>query len=1557
MDNISSLKIAVNSDEVKNATNNLNNLTGVSGKAEKTVNTLRNAFATIGAGALAKQFIDTSDSLKLLDARLKLATDSTKEFKSQQEQLLKISLQSYTAYSDTVTLFTKLNPALKQVGASAEQVNSVVSSFVKGLQLGGSSASEASSAILQFSQAMGSGVLRGEEFNAIAEASPKLMSYLAKGMGVAQTELRKMAENGELTASRVSNALLKVRDTIDKDFATIPVTVGKAMTNLATATSLMVQDVDNATGATQSLSNMIQEFTGNIDGYSKDIVKFFGDITLYAKENEKTLTQVEALVVGVASAYLAFVAGGAVVAGIGAITNAIVALRVSMLSLQASVPVLGWISAAVGVGAATYIANMDDITEATFRNIKSVEDAQKALDDLAIKRKAISDDKFMLDSEQKAKTEAIDKQTEAIQLQVMALREMKFERSNIDNSIIPKGDNSFLDKFKVNTNKDPLKELETKRNEVEVIKLLGSEYQKFNLTLDERTKKAKELGATEKEINDFRNKEIKDFNDKQSESSKRLSDEQQKKIDDLNKVKAEIDKVGLSDYSLAVQDITQKTQVWIKAGADYNEVIAKQKQLLEELNLQNSLSIASEQLSFLEKKAQLMTDEYEKSKLLLEIKYAQNLVDIQGRNIPIEDKQRLIEQETELYNLTKERIELDRNTEYQETMKTFYDDMLESQINLNEAVYNFGSGFDDVGSKISKVSKSLAAMTQLELTNKKEVNKLDKKYEKEFTKYAGDVVKTKELEQQYTKDTALLNEANVINQINGYANIAGAMSGMFQEGSKEAAAFRMVESGLAIASGVRAILTQGSGDPFTAFARMAAMAASVSSLLSSAGIAFGMNKTTTSSDAFSSQSANEGKGSVLGDTKKASESITNALNTLEDFAQPQYDTLLSMNEYLANISNNIGGVAKILVQNSGFALGEGFTGFDSGNKNNVNLGAILNPINSIISKIPVIGQINSIFGGALNSLAGGLLGKTSVSTSLKDSGVNFADQLLTSAIKEFDGQMYQTVSTTTKKKSWFGSSSSTSISSIFQDLNNETERQFSLVLDGLYQTVLTAGLALDKGKEETAKSLEGFRVALGKISLKDKSGAEIQELLSNAFSKVGDEIARASFPLLQDFQKVGEGLFETLTRVATGMEEAEFYIDKLGNKFTDVTYTAIGNKSGNVGFEALLQSITKFDEKAYGLDNNLIKVVESVKSTASELYTLYTTLSDLRDIASYLSFDIDVISQDSIKGAGSISDLSQGMKDYVDNFLTDDQKLGLEITQMRKEFSDLGLVMPKTKKAFTDMLKTASENNEELYGRLIVLSEGLGSIFDEVESKMNDKISLINDTLNNLDSTISGLRSSVNGIDTYALDKFYQSMAKTQDLLSSGDYESIAKSINETIGLSSALNQASNFSLTKDMQYAQLVAAKQFEDMKDTLKDDVDYLSSIDTNTANTNTSINNLSEVMKAFLTGSAMPSFAVGTSYVSNDMTARIHQGEIITPKNFSDGLRNGDLVMGQTSGIINAISIMNNNFTQNVSNLENKLNSIISISNEQLNQLIDIGAISNESLVTLGNIEVII
>lgn len=551
-------------------------------------------------------------------------------------------------------------------------------------------------------------------------------------------------------------------------------------------------------------------------------------------------------------------------------------------------------------------------------------------------------------------------------------------------------------------------------------------------------------------------------------------------------------------------------------------------------------------------------------------------------------------------------------------------------------------------------------------------------------------------------------------------------------------------------AGATAVAVAAQSSPWTGFATAAAMIA----LLASLGIMIGgKTKTSVTSDSFSSMVANEGKGTVLGDTEAQSQSITKALEILKDFAKPEYQTLQSMNKHLEAIANNIGGVTSLLIQSGGFAFGEGYKGFDTGYKNsislsNATLGAI-DPINSIISKIPIIGQFNNIFSGLVNSALGGIFGKTSVKQTLTDSGLFFADTLLTSAIDELEGSAYQTIKTKTTKKSWFGSSTKTKIKTYFDELDNETERQFSLVLGNLYNTVLTAGNALDSTEAQTAEKLKNYVVSIGKISLKGKTGDQIQETLEAIFGSIGDSIAITAFPALIPFQKIGEGLFTTMSRVATGMEEAEFYISKLGKAFSDISYTDIVNKQGDVGFEALLQSIVKTDEAIYGLDNNLVQIIVSLNSTAEELYGTYTALDTLREAFKFLKVGADTLSFSTIRGAGGIDALASGVSAYIENFLTDEEKLAYSTTLLQKEFAKLNIAMPTSKQAFKDLLNSIDKTTpagQELYGRLIILSEGFAEVADEAKNLFDESISRITDIQNAFLDLIGIIDTTINNL-------------------------------------------------------------------------------------------------------------------------------------------------------------------------------------------------------------------
>lgn len=624
------------------------------------------------------------------------------------------------------------------------------------------------------------------------------------------------------------------------------------------------------------------------------------------------------------------------------------------------------------------------------------------------------------------------------------------------------------------------------------------------------------------------------------------------------------------------------------------------------------------------------------------------------------------------------------------------------------------------------------------------------------------------------EEIAKADAQNTSNQLKGYSNLAGAISSMFEQGSKDAEAFRAIQTSLAMVEGVRAVLSAlANGDPYTAIARGLAVASMVKPLLSSIGLSLGMNSSTTTSDSFSSMTANTGSGSTLGDNNKVSESVTNALKTLEDFAEPQFQTLVSMNRYLETIATNIGGVTSLLIRQGGFAFGEGYSGFDTGYKNNLYtakgglafdlasnsvLGQSMGlDINKLINSIPVLGDLNKMTAGILNSVIGGVFGKTSTSQALTDSGLYFADTFLKIATDEIFGKAYQTISTTVKKKSWFGSSESTSIGSYFNNLDDETNRQFSLVLDNLYSTVLESGKALDSSTETTAKALDNFIVSIGKVSLLGKTGDQIQETLTSIFGRIGDDIAKTAFPLLSGFQQIGEGMFETLTRVATGMEVAEYYVGRLGNRFDDVIYTAIGNKQGDVGFEALLQSITGVENATYPTNNGLLNIIKNLDLTAEELYTAYTNLDELRDRLIFLKQEAQGLSNSMIYGAGSVSDLNNGFKSFFENFLTESEQLSYETSQLIEQFNNLGIALPISKDGFKDLLNSldlTTESGQELYGRLIILSESFSNVADKTAEsiqKLQDELdTLSNNSFDTFISSIEAISSSINDLRSIA---------------------------------------------------------------------------------------------------------------------------------------------------------------------------------------------------------------
>lgn len=232
--------------------------------------------AAAGSISAIKGLAETADQFNSLQAQIKLATGEGELFKSSFDRVSEIALKTGSSLESTGNLFAKLTDAGKSAGLSAElatkQALGLTDSINQAIQLSGGSAASADAAITQLIQGLQSGVLRGEEFNSIMEQSPRLSKALADGLGVTTGELRKMANQGQLTTDVVITSLKSQASVLKSEFETLPPTVGRALTNLSSSWTLYVGEADKATGASKTAAAAIDFLSQNLSSVASVLI-------------------------------------------------------------------------------------------------------------------------------------------------------------------------------------------------------------------------------------------------------------------------------------------------------------------------------------------------------------------------------------------------------------------------------------------------------------------------------------------------------------------------------------------------------------------------------------------------------------------------------------------------------------------------------------------------------------------------------------------------------------------------------------------------------------------------------------------------------------------------------------------------------------------------------------------------------------------------------------------------------------------------------------------------------------------------------------------------------------------------------------------------------------------------------------------------------------------------------------------------------------------------------------------------------------------------------------
>lgn len=180
------------------------------------------------------------------------------------QRVFDISQNTRSSLEATATLYGRLERSTRSAGTSTADLITLTSTINKGLAVSGATTEEASSTMTQLSQALASGVLRGEEFNSISENGSRLAVALADSLGVTIGQLRGMAAQGKLTTEVVVNGLLKQSDAIAKEFGNTALTMGQAFT-------VATNNITKFVGESSSVSTSIKIFNDGVISLSENL--------------------------------------------------------------------------------------------------------------------------------------------------------------------------------------------------------------------------------------------------------------------------------------------------------------------------------------------------------------------------------------------------------------------------------------------------------------------------------------------------------------------------------------------------------------------------------------------------------------------------------------------------------------------------------------------------------------------------------------------------------------------------------------------------------------------------------------------------------------------------------------------------------------------------------------------------------------------------------------------------------------------------------------------------------------------------------------------------------------------------------------------------------------------------------------------------------------------------------------------------------------------------------------------------------------------------------------
>ena len=818
---------------------------------------------------------------------------------------------------------------------------------------------------------------------------------------------------------------------------------------------------------------------------------------------------------------------------------------------------------------------------------------------------------------------------------------------------------------------------------------------------------------------------ILDFQLAQAENAEKIFEAQSKtKLEQIESEKKAIRDAAEVEIEAATTK-EERLAVYLKMQQQLEEKILQETGLRQEL-LQHDVNLNQARIDsanqLLARSNEYQFSQAEILRIQKEIAAAQTQIDI----APEEAKQLEIDATEKLRSSAEEyNKELAKSADTQkdvreEALRTLA--VLESNLDFaKEMATGFSDAFGEMGEAIGGLVVSLAEYEKQMATIKIQM-------EEEIAKNPG---KRYEIEQKAAEKSAKT-------QINAYGDMASSAQKFFKKGTagydglgaavKVFRAFEMAQSAMsmvkqlgdmgailaqflgmetaktatkiasnsaqqasdaagAATSATKAVADAGQGDPYTGIVRAAAMLAFMAAIGIAVGGGGGGGSTA------SAPPPKAGTGTVLGDPTAQSESLGNALEQLVNINSNDLAYSAGMLESLRNIESSLANAAALVARQ------------------------VMPLISGVMSKFDKTGAMTS--------------------SKVTEAGLVVLDKSLQKVLSS--GTLGGVMGFRAESESTGGIKSATQQ---FTAYGKKLSEEFGKIVLNVYDSIVEGGKAIGITSDVISERVKDYVISVGKINIAGMSSEEAAKEIEAAFSSMSDSMAMKLLPEFKDFQKSGEGYFETMVRVGSGVADATGKLEQLG--MTAIDYSQIVDKQKDVSAEIARQTLMAQGD----LGSGAVSYVKQLTGSIEDIISAYQQLKDAQNSLRTIGVDPNNLTRAMINAAGGLSKFQESITTFIDEFMTPADKVRGQGAALNEQFTRIGVSMPKTRDAFRDLilsLDTTTESGQKTYGQLIALSPAFAEYiagFEDLSVSMDDFFSKIKDFRSSIASEIASLTST-----------------------------------------------------------------------------------------------------------------------------------------------------------------------------------------------------------------------